>query len=112
MYRFISNIKQTEYKNKYKSKSKNDQNNDDKDDSDSDSDGDNNSDINMENNNLETIKIVEQVFEYCYQTADFKHTIGIVIEYRRIDRVKQAIQLSGIYYSLIYSPRIFALIFI
>jgi len=40
------------------------------------------------------IKIVEQVFEYCYQTGDFKHAIGIAIECRRLDRVEQAITLS------------------
>ncbi len=46
-------------------------------------------------NNLEAIdprkvKIVEQVFEYYYQMGEFKHAIGIAIECRRIDRVKQS----------------------
>ncbi len=59
-----------------------------------------NNELKMNNNNLETInprkvKIVEQVFEYCYQPGDFKHAIVTAIECRRIDRVKQAIQLSG-----------------
>ena len=42
------------------------------------------------------IKIVEQVFEYCYQTSDFKQAIGIAIECRRLDRVEEAIKLAGI----------------
>lgn len=77
-----------------------------KDDDESDSDSEE-EDVNMDNNlNIDSqqnkidprkVRIVEQVFEYCYQTGDFKQAIGIAIECRRLDRVKQAIELSGIY---------------
>eukprot|EP01084_Bolivina_argentea_P099534 178917_1 len=79
-------------------------------DDDSDSDLDSSSeddDQNMKNNEFsETninsldaidprkVTIVDKVFDFCYQTGDFKHAIGIAIECRRIDRVEQAIQLS------------------
>ena len=41
------------------------------------------------------IQIVEQVFAFCFRTGDFKHAIGIAIECRRLDRVEDAIKLSG-----------------
>jgi len=95
------NYMQTEYRNKEEKlsmvKSK-------KDDDDSDEDDSEDEDANMRDNGLNInsenkidprkIKIVEQVFEYCYQTGDFKQAIGIAIECRRLDRVQQAIELS------------------
>ena len=78
---------------------------DDESDSDSEDEdmGDNKLNINAQQNNIDPrkVNIVEQVFEYCYQTGDFKQAIGIAIECRRLDRVQKAIELSGICFVLL-----------
>merc|ERR1712129_177613 len=86
-----------EYQNKINAESKkNAQSNDDDSDDDDQDDDMQQSQAQVPLNEIDPrkIKIVEQVFDFCHQTGDFKHAIGIAIECRRIDQVKQAIELS------------------
>jgi len=73
-------------------------------DADSDSDDESDEDTDLANATVapaaepmdpRKVNIVEQVFEFCFQTGDFQHAIGIAIECRRLDRVEDAIKLSG-----------------
>jgi len=78
--------------------SKTDSDNDSDEDSDADDDLAQSADASAapaEPMDPRKVNIVEQVFEFCFQTGDFQHAIGIAIECRRLDRVEDAIKLSG-----------------
>lgn len=41
--------------------------------------------------------LINKMFDRCFADKKFKHVIGIAIESRRLDKVKEAIELSGEY---------------
>jgi len=74
---------------------------DDDDDDDDDGDGDDGdeeeaaSPAPSEAMDPRKIQIVEKVFDFCLRSGALKHAIGIAIECRRLDRVEDAIRMSG-----------------
>ena len=39
--------------------------------------------------------VIDKMFDRCFSDKKYKHVIGIALESRRLDKVKQAIELSG-----------------
>jgi 26S proteasome regulatory subunit N2 len=39
--------------------------------------------------------VIDKMFTRCFNDKKFKHVIGVALESRRLDKVKEAIELSG-----------------
>lgn len=39
--------------------------------------------------------VIDKMFDRCFADKKFKHVIGIALESRRLDKVKESIELSG-----------------
>jgi 26S proteasome regulatory subunit N2 len=39
--------------------------------------------------------VIDKMFQRCFSDKKFKQAIGIALEARRLDKVKEAIELSG-----------------
>ena len=97
-------FQQTQYRNKQEKqsmlKTKSDEEDSEEEESEDEEEDMDNNQLNLDTTSSKIdprkINIVEQVFDHCYQTGNFKQAIGIAIECRRVDRVQQAIELSGI----------------
>jgi 26S proteasome regulatory subunit N2 len=39
--------------------------------------------------------VIDKMFQRCFKDKKYKHVIGIALECRRLDKVREAIELSG-----------------